>query len=106
MPYTQGHVPVQCIQPDAAGFYDPNQQQPCVPQQMQHLQQRTSFYNQIPQVRPLTPYSVHSNYVHPIAHHQYVTSFPALTDKMESPIAESRVRKTSKRQPRNPHAKR
>jgi hypothetical protein len=41
MAYTQSHVPMQYVQPDASGFYDPNQQL-CVPQQMQQLQQGTS----------------------------------------------------------------
>jgi hypothetical protein len=85
MPYTPGHVPVQFVQPGAAGYYDPNQQQPCVPQQMQHPQQGTSFYSQIPQVQSLTPYSVHSSYTHLIEHQQYATSFPALPDRIESP---------------------
>ena len=34
MAYIQSHVPVQYIQPDTAGFCDPEQQQLCVPQQM------------------------------------------------------------------------
>jgi len=37
MAYTQSHVPMHCVQPNAAGFYDPNQQQLCVMQQMQKL---------------------------------------------------------------------
>jgi hypothetical protein len=85
MPYTPGHVPVQCVQPNAAGYYDPNQQQPYVTQQIQHLQQGTSLYNQIPQVQPLTPYSVHKNYVHLIEHQQYATSFPALPERIDYP---------------------
>jgi hypothetical protein len=34
MVYMQSHVPMQYVQPNAAVFYDPNQQQFCVPQQM------------------------------------------------------------------------
>jgi hypothetical protein len=47
-----------------------NQQQHCVPQQMQQLQQGTSFYNQISQVQPHNHYTVHSNYIHPTEHQQ------------------------------------
>jgi hypothetical protein len=36
---------MQYVQPNAGGFYDPNKQQLCVPQQMQQLQ-GTSVYNQ------------------------------------------------------------
>jgi len=87
MSNTPGQVPVQCVQPDAAGYYDPHQQQPCVPQQMQHRQQGTSFYSQMPQVQFLTSYPAHSSYTQPIAHqHQhYDTSFPALPVRFESP---------------------
>jgi hypothetical protein len=85
MPYTQSHVPMQHVQPNAAGFYDPIQQQPCVLQQMQQLEQETSVYSQIPQVQPQYHYSVHSNYIHPTEHQQYDTYFPALPERQESP---------------------
>jgi len=39
IPFTPSHVPMQYVQPTATEFYDPNQQQLCVPQQMQQLQQ-------------------------------------------------------------------
>jgi len=58
--FTPSHVPMQYDQPTAAGFYDPTQQQFCVPQQMQQLQQGTSVYNQIPQVQPQNLYTAHS----------------------------------------------
>jgi hypothetical protein len=99
MPYTPGHVPVQCIQPGAAGYYDPNQQQPCVPPQMQHPQQGTSFYSQIPQIQSLTPYSVHSSYAHPNEHQQYATSFPALPDRIESPWRKVELKKRPRDKP-------
>jgi len=63
--YRQSHVPMQYVQPNATGLYDPNQQQICVPQQMQQLQQGTSVYNQIPQVQPQNNYTVNSTYIHP-----------------------------------------
>ena len=46
MPFSPSHLPMQSVQPTAAGFYDSNQQL-CVSQQMQQLQQGTSFYSQI-----------------------------------------------------------
>ena len=61
MPFTPSHVPMQYVQPTTTGFYEPNKQQICVPQQMQQLQQRTSVYNQIPQVQPQNVYTVTTN---------------------------------------------
>jgi len=84
MPYTHGHMPMQYVQPHVAGFCDPNQQQPCVQQQMQQLQQGTSFYNQIPQVQPQNHYTIHSNHLHSTEPQQYATYFPALPENFES----------------------
>jgi hypothetical protein len=80
MAYTQSQPPMQYVQPNAAGFCDPNQQL-CVSQQMQQLQQTTSVYNPIPQVQPQNHYTVNSNYIHPTEYQQYVTSFPVLPGK-------------------------
>ena len=82
MPYTQVHVTMQYVQPHVTRFCDPNQQQPCVPQQTQQLQQGTSFYNQIPQVQSQNHYTIQSNYIHPTGHKQYATSFPALPERL------------------------
>jgi hypothetical protein len=85
MPYTQSQVPMQYVQPNVVGFYDPNEQQLCVPQQMQQLQHRTSVYNQILQVQPQNHHTVHSNYIYPTEHQQHATSFPALPESFEFP---------------------
>ncbi len=80
MAYIQSHVPVQYTQPDTAGFYVPNQQQLCVTQQMQQIQQGTSIYSHMPQVQSQNIHTLNSTYMHPIVQQQYVTSFPPLTD--------------------------
>jgi hypothetical protein len=41
--FSKSHVPMQYVQSNAAGLYDPNQQQLFVPQQMQQLKQE-NFY--------------------------------------------------------------
>ena len=82
--YTQGPLPMQYVQPNAAGFCDPSQQQLCVTQQMQQLQQGIHVYNRILQVQPQKNYAVNSNYMHPSENQQYVTSFRALPERRES----------------------
>ena len=98
MANTWGHVPMQCVQPNAAGFYDPNQQQPCVTQRMQQLQQGTSVYNQI---QPQNNYTINSNYIHPTEHQHYDTSFPALPDRQESPWQKVAYKKRTRDNPEN-----
>jgi hypothetical protein len=67
-------------QPEAVG----PQQQHCVPQQMQQIQQGMSFYNKIPQVQLQNHQTFHSNYLYPTGHQEYPTFFPALPEKFES----------------------
>jgi hypothetical protein len=90
---------MRCVQPKAAGFYDPNQQQPCVTQQMHQLQQGTSVYNQIPQVQPRNNYTVNSNYTREPQH--YDTSFSALPDRRESPWQKVAYKKRPRDNPEN-----
>ena len=96
--YIQSHVPVQYTQPDRAGFYDPNQQQLCAPQQMQQIQ-GTSVCSHMPQVQSQNNHTLNSTYMHLTVQQQYDTSFPPLTDTPKSPW-QSGIQKTTKRQPR------
>jgi len=101
MAYTQSHVPMQYVQPNAAGFYDSNKQQLCVPQQMQQLQQGTSVYNQTQQVQIQHTYTLNSNYICNAEHLQYVTSFPALPERQESPWQKVEYKKRQRDNPEN-----
>jgi len=103
MPFTPSHVPMQYVQPTTTGFYDPNQQQLCVPQQMQQLQQGTSLYNQIPQVQHQNVYTAHSTYEHPTEHQQYVKSFPALPERRESERQKVEYKQRPRDNPKTSH---
>jgi hypothetical protein len=83
---------MQYVQPNVAEFYDPNQQQLCVPQQKQQLQ-GTSFCTPTAQVQPQNHYTVPSNYIHPTEHQHYVTYFPALPERLESPWQKAEYKK-------------
>ena len=101
MPYTRSQLATQYVQPNVAEFYDPDQQQLCVPQQTQQLQQGTSFCNQIPKVQPQNHYTVRSNYIHPTEHQHYVTSLPALPERLESPWQKVEYKKRPRDNPEN-----
>ena len=60
---------------------------------------RDVLLNQIPKVEPRNHYTVHSNYIHPTEHQQYVTSLPALPERLESPWQ----RVENKKRPRDNH---
>ena len=87
---------VQYTQPDTAGFYDPNQQQLCVPQQMQQKQQGTSVYSHKPQVQS------QNNHTFDSVQQQYDTSFPPLTDTPKSPWQKVEYKKRPRDTPEKP----
>ena len=102
MAYIQSNVPLQYTQLDTARFYDPNQQQLCVPQQKQQIQQGASVCSRMTQVQSQNNHTFNSTYMHPIVQQQYDTSFPPLTDTPKSPWQKVEYNK----QPRKTHKER
>jgi hypothetical protein len=100
--YERGYVPTQCVQPTAAGFVTQQMQQlQQGTQQMQQLKPGTSTYNQTPQVQPQNNFTVTSNYIHLLEHQHYDTSFPALSDRRESPWQQVAYKKRPRDNPEN-----